>query len=148
MPTKPQQRGRGGPSHVEVSLVIDDGVHTGPGRRTLLSLSWLAEDPLAVQLVLTAQPEHPALPRGQWVVLRDFLAYGLEEPTGDGVVRIRPDDDHDRLWLELERYGRPACVSLAREPVREFLARTERIVPSGEERSLEALEELLERLRQ
>lgn len=131
---------------IEVAVVIDDMAHTGPGRLTVLRLRWSAGDPLAVELLLTAQPEHPALPRGEWVVLRDFLRYGLEEATGDGTVRIRPDEARDRVWLELERYGRPACVSVPRATVRAFLDRTERAVPSGTERSQEALDRLLDRL--
>lgn len=131
---------------IEVAVVIDDMAHTGPGRLTVLRLGWSAADPLAVRLLLTAQPEHPALPRGEWVVLRDFLRYGLEEPTGDGTVRIRPDEARDRIWLELERYGRPACVSLPRVTVRAFLDRTELVVASGAERSQEALDRLLDRL--
>ena len=74
------------------------------------------------------------------------LRYGLEEPTGDGTVRIRPDEARDRVWLELERYGRPACVSIPRATVRAFLDRTELAVPSGAERSQEALDRLLDRL--
>ena len=131
---------------IEVAVVIDDMAHTGPGRLTVLRLRWSAGDALAVELLLTAQPEHPALPRGEWVVLRDFLRYGLEEATGDGAVRIRPDEARDRVWLELERYGRPACVSIPRATVRAFLDRTELAVPSGTERSQEALDRLLDRL--
>ena len=131
---------------VTLDAVIEDGGSSGRGRLTVLRLSWVPEDPLAVGLRLSAQPDHPALPRGRWVVLRDFLRYGLEEPTGDGVVRLRPDEVRDRLWLELERYGRPACVSLRRDRVQAFLDRTEAQVPSGEERTAEAVEALLERL--
>jgi len=131
---------------IELAVVIDDEPHAGPGRSTVLHLTWDPQDPLAVALLLVAQPEHPALPRGEWVVLRDFLRYGLEEPTGDGAVRIRPDDARDRVWLELDRYGRPACVSLPRAAVRTFLRRTEALVPCGEERSEQALEDLLDRL--
>ena len=131
---------------IEVAVVIDDMAHTGPGRLTVLRLRWSAGDALAVELLLTAQPEHPALPRGEWVVLRDFLRYGLEEPTGDGNVRIRPDEARDRVWLELECYGRPACVSVPRATVRDFLDRTELAVASGAEGSQEALARLLDRL--
>ena len=99
-------------------------------------------------LLLTAQPDHPALPRGRWVVLRDFLTYGLEQATGDGEVRIRPDELRDRVWFELARPGRAACVSAPRELVRDFLARTEAAVPRGEERSDEAIDALLTRLLQ
>ena len=131
---------------VTAAVVIDDGGHTGRGRRTVLTLTWRADDPLAVELVLTAQPDHPALPRGQWVVLRDFLSYGLEEPTGDGQVRLRPDAARDRLWLELARRGRAACVSVPAATVRDFLARTEHAVPCGSERSDDAIDALLTRL--
>ena len=131
---------------VTVEVVISDGGSTGRGRRTVLALVWSPADPLAVQLLLTAQPDHPALPRGEWVVLRDFLRYGLDEPTGDGEVRIRPDEVRDCLWFELARPGRAACVSVPRTVARDFLDRTEAAVPSGEERSEAALDELLDRL--
>ena len=131
---------------VAAEVVLDDGRLTGRGRMTILRLTWHAADPLAVVLTLTAQPDHPSLPRGEWVILRDFLRYGLEEPTGDGTVRIRPDVALDRVWLELERPGRAACVSVPRPLVAEFLGRTEQVVPFGEERSQSAIEALLARL--
>ncbi|CAN5153559.1 hypothetical protein BH24ACT10_BH24ACT10_10290 [soil metagenome] len=134
------------PDPVTVEVVISDGGHTGRGRRTVLTLVWTPQDPLAVQLLLIAQPDHPALPRGHWVVLRDFLRYGLDEPTGDGEVRIRPDDLRDRVWFELARPGRAACVSVPREVARDFLDRTEAAVPCGAERSEQAIDALLERL--
>ncbi len=113
---------------------------------TVLRFGWHPADPLAVTLLLTAQPDHPALPRGAWTVLRDILHYGLEEPTGDGEVRIRPDDARDRVWFELDRLGRPACVSVPRVTVRAFLERTEQAVASGDERSADAVDALLARL--
>jgi hypothetical protein len=131
---------------VLAEAVIDEGGLSGRGRLTVLRLSWEPSDPLAVELVLSAQPDHPALPRGRWVVLRDFLRYALDEPTGDGAVRLRPDEERDRLWFELARPGRAACVSVPRPLVRDFLARTEQAVPCGEERSDQALDDLLERL--
>ncbi len=129
-----------------MEVVLDEGGSTGRGRITVLTLLWRPEDPLAVEILLVAQPDHPALPRGRWVVLRDFLRYGLEEPTGDGDVRIRPDEQRDRVQLELARTGRAACVSVPRSTAREFLGRTERVVPSGSERSGPALDALLARL--
>jgi hypothetical protein len=131
---------------VVADIVISDDGHTGPGRRTVLHLSWELADPLAVQLLLTAEPDHPALSRGAWVVLRDFVRYGLEEPTGDGEVRMRPDGPQDRIWFELLRPGREACVSAPRALVRDFLDRTAQVVPFGEERSEQAIDALLARL--
>jgi hypothetical protein len=131
---------------VTTEIVVDDGGSSGRGRLTVLRLGWRSADPLAVTLVLTAQPDHPALPRGSWVVLRDFLRYGLEEPTGDGEVRIRPEGAADRVEFELNRPGRPCSVSVPREEVRGFLAATDECVPAGEERSDDALDALIERL--
>lgn len=131
---------------ITAEVVIADGGSTGRGRRTVLRLVWSPHDPLAVRLELTAHPDHPALPRGEWVVLRDFLRYGLDEATGDGEVRIRPDELRDRVWFELARPGRAACVSIPREVARDFLDRTELSVPCGEERSTEAIDALLDRL--
>ena len=79
-------------------------------------------------------------------MLRDFLRYGLDEPTGDGDVRIRPDLPRGRVWFELDRLGRPACVSVPRSTLVAFLASTEDRVPSGAERSDEAVDALLARL--
>jgi hypothetical protein len=131
---------------VVADVVISDDGHAGRGRILVLRLAWSPADPLAVELLLMAQPDHPALPRGRWVVLRDFLRYGLEEATGDGEVRIRPDELRDRVWFELARPGRAACVSVPRETARTFLARTELVVPSGEESSEQAVDALLVRL--
>lgn len=134
------------PDDVVVEVVVDDAAAHGRGRMTVLRLSWRRADPLAVALRLTSRPDHPALPRGRWLVLRDFLRYGLEETAGDGDVRIRPDGCGERVCLELTRAGRSACVSLPSGTLREFLDETERIVPAGEERFEEALDALIELL--
>ncbi len=131
------------PAPVTVEVVLDDRGSSGRGRLSVLTLLWRPEDPLAVEILLVAQPDHPALPRGRWVVLRDFLRYGLDEPTGDGAVRIRPDDARARVELALARPGRDARVSVPRDTVLAFLAQTERAVPSGSERSDEAIDALL-----
>lgn len=131
------------PDDVRVEVVVED---EAPGRRhtTILQLGWRRSDPLAVTLVVTAQPNHPALPRGSWVVLRDFLRYGLDEPTGDGDVRITPIGA--RVRLDLTRDGRTCGVMVDPVTLREFLDATEAIVPAGEERSEQALDALIQRL--
>jgi hypothetical protein len=131
---------------VVASVVVADGGLSGRGRITVLRFGWHADEPLAVSLRLSAQPDHPALPRGSWTVLRDFLRYGLDQPTGDGAVRIGPDADGARLRLELRDAGRPAGVSVEQATVRAFLDRTEREVPSGSERSDDAVDALISRL--
>jgi hypothetical protein len=115
-------------------------------RHTVLRLIWDRSDPLAVRLTLTSTPDHPALPRGHWIVLRDFLRYGLEEPTGDGAVRISPDAGRRNVTIRLARDGRPAEVSVACAPVQSFLDQTEALFPSGGEAPEEVLDALIEAL--
>lgn len=133
-------------SEVNTEVIVDEGGATGRGRVTVLRLSWRRDDPLAVTLTVVARPEHPALPTGSWVVLRDFLRYGLDEPTGDGEVRLRPDGDRDRLLLELARGSRPCLVSAPCATIRAFLDATERVVPAGEEASEDDMDALIARL--
>ncbi len=115
-----------------------------PGERiTVLTLSWSRDDPMAVHLKVSSTPDHPALPRGTWVVLRDFLRAGLEEPTGDGAVRIAPDPGSERVLLRLARAGRPAWISAPRSVVRGFLAQTDAQDPTGEQRSAEAVDAVI-----
>lgn len=126
----------------------DGGNGTGKrgGRITVLTLSWSRDDPMAVHLIVRSTPDHPALPRGSWVVLRDFLRYGLEEPTGDGAVRLEPDPRQERVQLRLARSGRPAWISAPCSVVRSFLDQTDALDPTGEERSAEALDAVIARL--
>jgi hypothetical protein len=147
---------------VTVEIDVDDPGPAGvPGarrpeshrrvRHTVLRLSWQQEDPLAVRIQLISTPDHPALPRGSWVVLRDFLRYGLEEATGDGEVRISPETTCSEtrpgvVAIRLARDGRPAWVRVPCEAVREFLDQTEAVTPSGEESSEEALDALIKAL--
>ncbi len=118
-----------------------------PGERiTVLTMSWRRDDPLAVYLTVRSTPDHPALPHGSWVVLRDFLRYGLEEATGDGAVRLQPDPYHQRVHLRLARTGRPAWISAPSSVVSAFLDQTDQLDPTGEERSADAVEAVLSRL--
>ena len=120
-----------------------------PGERiTVLTLSWSKDDPLAVHLIVSSTPDHPALPRGNWIVLRDFLRYGLEEPTGDGAVHIKPEPARGRVLLRLARPGRPAWISAPCSVLRTFLDRTDELDPTGEERSAEALDLVINQLLQ
>jgi hypothetical protein len=130
---------------VTASVIVDGGC-TGPNRTTMLRLAWSRRDPLAVRLLLTAEPDHPALPRGQWMVLRDFLRYGCDHPTGDGLVRIRPERGGKRVTLELVDGSRSSYVPVPVDVVRRFLDATEELCPAGEERHDSAIDALIDRL--
>lgn len=115
-----------------------------------LGLSWSDEEPITVGLTVVADPPHPSLPTGSWVVLRDFLRYGLDEPTGDCAVRVRPGPDRDQVTFELPRpdSGEPCRLGVPAAAVLAFLDATSAIAPSGEvsETALDALiGQLLER---
>lgn len=132
---------------VTTSVIVDGGC-TGPNRTTMLRLHWSGREPLAVRLLLTAEPDHPALPRGSWSVLRDFLRYGCDHATGDGLVRIEPAPDRRHVLIRLADAGRVSCVRVPLTVVRDFLDATEQICPSGEERRDAAIDALIERLLQ
>lgn len=133
-------------AQVSAQLRVPDAGMSGRGHVTTLSLSWYRDDPLAVHLELSAFPDHPALPRGTWLVLRDFLRYGVEEPTGDGAVRIRPAGEQ---VVELELAGpggRPYRLHVPAADVCAFLDATEALVPTGAEGGDAELDALINRL--
>ncbi|HEV7209262.1 MAG TPA: SsgA family sporulation/cell division regulator [Mycobacteriales bacterium] len=139
---------------VRLDLIVA-GAESGRGRRIMLRMQWEPADPLGVALFVSASPDHPALPRGQWVVLRDFLRYGMDEATGDGDVRVRPDRPDPTnpasareplIWLELARSGRPCCVGVPVGLLARFLDETEKVIPVGEERSEALVDEFINRL--
>ena len=130
---------------ITTHVVVDDSGMTGHGHLTVLGMVWNSDDPLAVRLSLSAQPDHPALPRGEWAVLREFLRYGIEEPTGDGNVRIKPDVD-GRVRLELLGEAKPYAVHVPAGILRGFLDETEAIVATGAEADEAMTDALIARL--
>jgi len=118
----------------------------GRDRSIYLQMHWLASDPLTVWIEVSARPDHPALPRGSWVVLRDFLRYGLEVPTGDGDVQITPSEDGLLVHLDLALPQRTCRVQVPGELLAKFLDHTEKQVPLGEERSDHDLEAFIAKL--
>jgi hypothetical protein len=125
-----------------VAVVSGDGA--GRGRRVVLRFAWRPDDALAVHIDVEARPDHPALPRGTWVVLRDFLRYGLTAPTGDGDVRIHPDaGGAPTVWLTLARRTRPCRLAVPAALLTAFLEATEAAVPCGEERPDDELDALI-----
>jgi Streptomyces sporulation and cell division protein, SsgA len=130
---------------ITAHVVVDDAGMSGHGHLTILGMLWHAGDPLAVVLTLSAQPDHPSLPRGEWAVLRDFLRYGVEEPTGDGAVRIRPGDE-GRVILELDSGTRRYTVNVPADVVCDFLDETETVVPAGGEAGDDVIDALIARL--
>jgi hypothetical protein len=130
---------------VSTRVVVNDDGATSSRHRTVLALSWNDSDPLAVSILLSTEPDHPSLPHGEWVMLRDFLRYGCSEPTGDGSVRIRPDAD-SRVLLVLQDKSKTFEIRVPTATVTGFLDETELAVPTGSEAGEEVLDELIRRL--
>ena len=128
---------------VRVDIVADTGA--GTESSTLLQLRWRPVDPLAVALTVRRLPQHPSLVQGEWLMLRDFLRYGLEAATGDGDVRLRPGTEAN-VVIDLSGKRGQCSLSVPAAAVREFLVATERVVPCGAERSDEAIDHLIEQL--
>lgn len=131
----------------DIHLYLTTAVGTDGGDRSIdVRLHWQHEDPLTVWIDVDARPDHPALPCGRWVILRDFLRYGMEERAGDGDVQVFPDPAAGLVHLYLARPTRPCRVSVPAVLLEDFLAHTERRIPFGEERSDELLEAFIEKL--
>ena len=130
---------------ITAHVVVDDSGMSGHGHLTVLGLAWSSRDPLAVRLNLSAQPDHPALPRGEWAVLREFLRYGIEEATGDGDVRIRPDGT-GQVRLELLGEAKLYAVHVPAAVLLGFLDETEAVVATGAEADEAMMDALIARL--
>ena len=128
-------------------LRVDIVAETDPptGSATKLRLYWRRQDALAVSLVVVREPAHPALVAGEWVILRDFLRYGMYAATGDGNVRLRPGTDADVVF-ELSGAAGKCSMTVPADVLRDFLDATERVVPAGRESSDEAIDRLIEEL--
>jgi hypothetical protein len=140
---------------VSCEIVLGDG---RPWREhvPVLRLSWSAGDPLAVMLVVGACPPHPSLLRGRWVVLRDALRSVLA-PDGctPGTARVgapRPaahvqlSRTGEHVTLTLRSASLPCVVSVPTGPLRDFLARTDSVVPPGRECTAPALDAEIARM--
>jgi len=137
-----------------------------------VTLRYRADDPLALRMLFPAEyaldavdsveelwddgPEPvpaavaldrpPAPPEIEWVFARQLLAVGLDLPSGDGDVHIRPALGH-RTMVELRSPEGVALLQFNSSELRRFLWRSYLAVPEGQEMQLldpdRALAELL-----
>lgn len=126
------------------------------GHLPVLRLSWSDGDPLAVVVVVGAQPPHPSLLRGRWVVLRDALravlgpdgeslgGAGASGPRPAGHVQVSRQGEH--VTLTLRSASLPCVVTVPATPLRGFLGETDAVVPPGDERWAASLDAELARM--
>jgi hypothetical protein len=93
------------------------------------TLHYDRDDPFAVHMTFPA----PATLEGVevcWTFARDLLAAGMQEPEGDGDVRVRPYG-YDRTVLEFHAPEGTAVVHVRSGELRRFLEATGELVPTG-----------------
>ncbi|MFF4343369.1 SsgA family sporulation/cell division regulator [Kitasatospora sp. NPDC001540] len=105
-----------------------------------VTLRYRADDPLAVRMVFPAEyaldaaaPADPAPADGvEWVFARQLLASGLDLPSGEGDVHIRPGLGQ-RTVVELRSPDGVALLQFDRTELRRFLWHSYLVVPEGQE---------------
>ncbi|MFF2851138.1 SsgA family sporulation/cell division regulator [Streptomyces sp. NPDC058001] len=120
-----------------MSLVIEQAVEArlvaaAPRMPTIpATLRYDSRDPFAVRMTFPA----PSTLEGVevcWTFARELLATGLDEPAGDGDVRVRPYG-YDRTVMEFHAPEGTAIVHIHSGELRRFLKRATALVPVGRE---------------
>jgi hypothetical protein len=93
--------------------------------------SYSASDPLAVTLSVRSRPDRWV----DWLVGRDLVLAGLDDPTGDGDVRMRPRtvQGYDIIEIEIRSHDGRAVLEVDRDLLRHFMETTLDVVALGAE---------------
>lgn len=101
-----------------------------------VSLTYDPDRPLEVVLAIETETHWV-----EWPIARDLLADGITDPTGDGDVRVEPDESGRGVWITLASPTGHARFLVARGDVIDFVDLTIEQVRLGEEHvDLDALE--------
>src|SRR6476620_5465590 len=112
-------------------------------------LRYEPSDPFAVRIAVgdvgdqnaTVDPDGGGI---AWLVSRELLQSGLDQPAGDGDVRVWPASaTADVLFLHLRAPSGEALFELSRATLAAFVRETEVLVPSGSEDTVLDLDEEL-----
>ena len=97
-------------------------------------LSYEIRDPFAVRITFGDHAEEDGI---SWLVGRELLHAGLDQPAGEGDVRLWPSrTSGDVLFLHLRAPSGEALFEVSRGTVAGFLQLTASVVPFGEESSV------------
>ncbi|MDR3035737.1 MAG: SsgA family sporulation/cell division regulator [Kitasatospora sp.] len=108
--------------------------------RIPVDLDYDGSDPFAVRLTFHLPGDEPVT----WVFARELLVDGTGRPTGEGDVHVHPaDEDLGETCVVLRSPAGDALLRAATAPLLAFLARTDRLVPMGQELSGGELDEEL-----
>lgn len=116
-------------AEVVLEQVVSDRGCSGRGRTTRLRLRWHSSDPQVVMAIVTAFPDHPSLPHGQWQIPLATLRAGLSgigSGATDAGVTVRPRPFGHAVTLLFAWPGdpvrRPCGLTVAVDRLRRFLA--------------------------
>ncbi|MGK4582205.1 SsgA family sporulation/cell division regulator [Kitasatospora sp. HPMI-4] len=114
--------------HVVMHLVVSQELSF----RILVDLEYDPLDPYAVRLTFHLPGDEPVT----WVFARELLLDGLCRPAGEGDVHIQPlGEQLSEVGVVLRSPEGEALLRASSSPLIAFLARTDRLVPLGEERT-------------
>jgi hypothetical protein len=108
-------------------------------------LRYSATDPVAVTVVFDVTAPEPV----PWVFARDLLSSGLDQPSGDGDIKIWPAIDSHGTPTVRVRLSSPdgdAVLEAPASAVEDFLIQTWTLVPTGVEGRLLSIDALLDSL--
>ena len=93
--------------------------------------SYSAYDPFAVSLAVRTRHDRWV----EWLIGRELVMAGLDEPTGDGDVRMRPltVQGYDIVEIEIRSHDGRAVLEVDQELLRSFVDATLEMVPVGGE---------------
>lgn len=93
--------------------------------------SYSAYDPFAVSLAVRTSHERWV----EWLIGRELVMAGLDEPSGEGDVRMRPltVQSHDIVEIEIQSHDGRAVLEVDQELLRSFVDATLEMVPVGTE---------------
>lgn len=123
--------------HVVMSLVAAGELSL----RIAVDLGYDPEDPYAVRFTFHLPGDTPVT----WYFARELLVEGIGRPAGEGDVHLHPvGEEMAEVCIVLRSPDGDATLRSPAAPLVAFLARTDRIVPMGEEQGQVELEAQLD----
>ncbi|WP_018657788.1 SsgA family sporulation/cell division regulator [Actinomadura flavalba] len=110
----------------------------------LAGLEYAADDPYAIRMAFYVGDDEPV----EWIFARELLTVGIVRRVGDGDVEVWPagPEDDDTLNLALSSPFGDALFEVPLSALAEFLHRTYRAVPAGQESEFIDIDNELENL--
>ncbi|MFD8598983.1 SsgA family sporulation/cell division regulator [Kitasatospora sp. NPDC059646] len=127
-------------STVQAQIAMHLVVSSELSFRIVVDLDYDGDDPFAVRFTFHLPGDQPVT----WVFARELLVDGLSRASGEGDVHIHPvGGELTEVDLVLRSPEGDARMRAAAAPLLAFLARTDRVVPMGQETAAGELDQEL-----